>query len=810
VEKMSSTTIKVVIDGKGTVSGLTPVQNGLKNIATQAERTQQSVSKAVKFDFTASIPQLKGMQDRISGLSAAFSTFKTLSVGGLVGAAVIKGISSTIDKAVELENALIGVNSVAKAFGADTDAVKKAILDFTKDGLVSATDATLAFKQILSTGTELPKAIELMTSLKDVAAFNRQSFYSLGEAIIATTEGIKNGNSVKADAVGVTKNLSVLEAEYARSIGKTVGQLTDQEKMIARVTGFIRESAFAQGDAAKAADTYAGKISALSTAWDRLLARIGSTFTQSTLFNGAISITTKFLDYINNATREFTVDEKLKEAKRQLEGLNKQTGVAFEGNRNVRKNLEEYIKKLNEQKKIEDLRLAQGQYEAKVTRERINKEKELATEKEKQDKAEQARKKELNKIIEKYQDAGLSPLKKLEQQRDRELKIAGDNAQARLLIEKNFQEEKSKLEKATEDKQLARARKNAEIQAKLFEALVNAASDPFSAIETPEDVKAKGKEKQFKERVLLGRAAGVANLITEGAGGAQKLVAGIAGAAINTVILGLGDALQPLLNAFAQGPEAVRQMVKDFTGALPDVIEGFITAIPVFIEELANQLPVIVERLAEKAPAIITKLVEKAPAVAFALMTAMPKVALKFGQELIKNIPKVVGELARAVYDALKKVLEGLTGTGKNGFLSNPLGSIPGSKGGGIGGIAADVIGFGIGGPIFGDKISGGIKKFFGFAEGGEPMMARGGAPFQDSIPAKLMSGELVVDRRTTSKLKKSLDEGFGNAEMMAVLSEIKNLLSQPMMVTADAKVKDEAFANIMLRLDRNNKRIRA
>ena len=70
----------------------------------------------------------------------------------------------------------------------------------------------------------------MMLRFKDSAAFGRQGALSMGEAIEGATQGIKNQNSIMVDNVGVTKNLSIMRDEYAKSIGKKTSDLTDAEK----------------------------------------------------------------------------------------------------------------------------------------------------------------------------------------------------------------------------------------------------------------------------------------------------------------------------------------------------------------------------------------------------------------------------------------------------------------------------------------------------------------------------------------------------------------------------------------------------
>jgi hypothetical protein len=782
--------IKITINAKGVITGTKDVEAGFDKLRSKANQTQSDMKKALNVDVRASIPQLNKFSDGLGGVSNAFSTLKNLAVGGLIGSGVITGISAAVGESVKLENALIGVESVAKSFGQNTDAVKKAVLEFTKDGLVGATEAALAFKQVLSTGTDLPTAIKLLNSLKDTAAFNRQAFYSLGEAVVATTEGIKNGNSVRADAVGVTKNLSVLEKEYAASIGKTVGKLTDAEKMQARVTGFIREGAFASGDAAKLLDTYSGSMSGLSTAFDRALAKMGSFITQSGIVRTAIQATTSVLQAIGEDNDD--PELKIKRIRSQLAYLNKEKV----GDTRYRQNLDEELRLLeqqvNNQKRLTDAVSARKQVALDLKK--TNAETAKADQE-----ADEARLKRNDTLRKQLVDAGKTELQTLQDVRSRRLADAGSDANLRLLIEKDFQKKKLELEEkgAKESSRIAKSsiKEMIELQKLARQSLQEYASNPFGQSDTVRDLQAtradlvaqKGdgeSEELFKaigdidKKISsaesgrsLGVGAGIANSIVGGKEGAKGLVSGLASAGLDMIAPGLGQAAKPLLDAFTQGPEAVKSMVKEFAQALPDVVAGFIEAIPVFIETLADEAPMIIERLAEKAPEIISKLVEAAPRIMLKLQMMMPKIAISFATELIRNIPRIVNEAARAIYNAIVDIFNGM-------------------------------------GDFFGDANDWlGDATGFKFARGGE-VPSGAGTAFKDTVPAMLMGGERVLDRQTNTAFKRFVEGGGSSGGSDVLLARIISLLEMPMIVQSQVKVQEKAFADIILNMSRTGQRI--
>ena len=842
--------IKVTINAKGIITGVDEVNKGLKGVSDNAKKTSDDLKKAFKVDVTAAIPGLKDAKNAIGSISDAFSSAKTVIAGGLIGGAVIAGLREVVDSAQKFENALIGLKSVARATGQDVDAVALAAKDLASDGLVPLNQVASSLKSLLASGLNLEQSVKLFNALKDSAAFNRQGFLGLGEAIEGAAQGIKNGNSILVDNAGITKNLSVLQKEYAASIGTTVGKLTEAQKIQAAYVGILKEAAIFSGDAAKLSDTYSGATARLGAAYDRLTASLGSFITQSSVIKSLVAGTATFFNNVAESFEKQTPEKRIQAIRSQLAGFLKDV----ESSPYKTKLLEELAvleKQTAEQKKI-----AQASQE-KITAERNAK---TAAEELAKTNAESAAKqlKAIEKLKEKYKDAGLSELQRLQRVRDEDLKAAGNNADLKLLIERKYYDEVAKLEQRNANEAIKNANELNRLRKEAFQVLGTKAANPFAEINRPDFGGNRALEQEFNQRQTIGTVAGGLNLVAGGAEGAKSLVTGVAGLAIDSFVPGLGQALQPLLGALTAGPEATRQMVKDFAAAIPDLVEALIDAIPVLIEELANQAPIIIERLAEKAPDIITRLVKAAPRIIFKLVEnapkfifAMVKGAPQIIGAIIKGVPNLIGALiggivngvgrivgafvnaiisgagkiVSGIYNAIVKAFTGfadfvlgLLGLGKKNSLSKK----PGTQ-------SNDIVAFATTGPTGDSKINAGLnvitlggsgvatnvynegKKFFkrlGFASGGEVSSVRGGLPFQDSVPANLMAGEVVVDRVTTDKLKRFLDGGDGATS--AMMGQIAKMLAMPMTVESSLELNQREFANIILTLNRTNQRLNA
>jgi len=220
----------------------------------------------------------RGFNTGIKSLTRTLRNF-----AGVVGVAfgigaVVKFGATAVSQASALASALTGLQSVVQGQGKSFSAAKSFIDDYISDGLVPATNAITAYKNLALRGYDTSQIQETMTILKDTAAFGRQASLSMGDAVQSATEGLKNENSILVDNAGVTKNVAKMWQDYARSHGLSVASLTQEQKIEAELIGLRQESIFQTGDAAKMADTYAGKVAGLSNAFYKLKVGVGNVF----------------------------------------------------------------------------------------------------------------------------------------------------------------------------------------------------------------------------------------------------------------------------------------------------------------------------------------------------------------------------------------------------------------------------------------------------------------------------------------------------------------------------------------------------
>lgn len=208
------------------------------------------------------------------------SSFNRIVASTLIMGTASKKLLGVIDESVEAankyQNALLGLDSISKAFGVDAIKAKEAAESLAKDGLLTVADSARGLKNLLQSGFSLPQAVKLMERFKDSAAFGKQAALTFGDAVASATEGIKNGNSILVDNAGVTKNLSRILEEAGFSAQDLMRATTDASVRQALFKGIVKETNAQVGDAAKLADSFAGEQAKLGAQTTILKQQIGA------------------------------------------------------------------------------------------------------------------------------------------------------------------------------------------------------------------------------------------------------------------------------------------------------------------------------------------------------------------------------------------------------------------------------------------------------------------------------------------------------------------------------------------------------
>jgi hypothetical protein len=239
---------------KATSTG--PVGNPFKDMTTGAETAaQQAAAVRTQQEKLAAFlgqPLPDPTQPLQAGLEAtavkAGSLVRTLADLG-VAAAIAGFVASSVKEFNRMEDAYRSLEVVANGSGAGIVAAWKQANNLASDGLMTVEESAKALQNLLQRGFSLDQAVAAIKGFKDMSVLGRDANVSLGEAVIKSTEQVKNATHFWND--------------YAITHGKTIAELTQTEKAQAELNGILAESAGYAGQADKAAQ-------GLGAAWGKL------------------------------------------------------------------------------------------------------------------------------------------------------------------------------------------------------------------------------------------------------------------------------------------------------------------------------------------------------------------------------------------------------------------------------------------------------------------------------------------------------------------------------------------------------------
>lgn len=295
---------------------------------------------------------------------------------------------------------------------------------------------------------------------------------------------------------------------------------------------------------------------------------------------------------------------------------------------------------------------------------------------------------------------------------------------------------------------------------------------------------------------------------------ALPAILGLVVAALESIVVGIFDSLASIINKI---PELVNVILKALPRvlqrilkAIPGIIKAIAVALPIVIRQLADALPGIIEVLAENIGPIVEALVEgilvAVPTIVFSLVDSLifKGGIFRIVGSLVKGLANSIGGAFTGIFKALAGVFSGAIKFPKidfsgfslaiskffNAILNLPitiadaiikaLGLKKGTGPGTTAQIFSTDFDVGISNLLGGAK----RKSILGFAEGG---LVPSGFP-NDTFPARLTSGEQVIDRTDNKRLSRFLD------------SQEK---STPQIININLKVGESELAKVLFNLNR-------
>lgn len=746
-----------------------------------------------------------------------FNTFKAgaLRLAGPIGAVVggFAAIRQGINDAVEDAKLTRQIEASLLAVGDASSDTVQGILDFAdaiqkttgvSDDLVKST-----FIVAQNFGISTDKAKELTVAAIDLAAATGTDVESAVRLLGGTFDG----------TVGKLANYG----EEFRNLTKEQLEAGDAIDIVSKKFG---------GSAAKDLDTFSGRLGQLSNSFGSFLKEIGKTVTESPAVQAALSATAEGIDEVTEA---------IKRSKQEEESRDFSFGASVLGASGAYIQAAENIRQTNEQlKAFRDIEIGgqskavadgfagiveQAQGASSATADFVTRLQSLPKAKapeelaktgkaleEAKKKAEEAAKafKQLESKVGSTSSDEITKIKARYEQERREVesfsaKYVEYRTQAAQLIvnlEKNKADEIYKYNLEQSQKLNDEIRKNAEQQKSFLQSVFDNPFGNFAEKFNLQIVRAVEFAKSgidlgspFKEGEVAASITGGLAAALQGEAGAKKALAQVAeGIGQSFGIPGLG-AITELLS---RGPEETEKFIRSFVEAIPVLIEAIVKAIPVLVETLIDVL--LFEGGLER---IIGALIRATPRIAISL-------AVAFRDAIVNGANAIGNAIGQFFSDALNSIFEPIQD------LFKPLEDALNFVGNLINQLFQPIVDlidaitglFGKGGG------KGWLAETFGFSKGGLVYAADGF--FQprgtDTVPAMLTPGELVVPRDMVGELGAFLNSQMSQApgSDAAMLSAIYAAVSGPIVVKTEAKVNQQAFADIILQLNRQNARLTA
>lgn len=271
----------------------------VKKEETEANRTererQRVIQETARKAREAAQAEKQAAQERKEA-------YRVLSVTAGVGfGAIVLAIKKATDENNKLTASMTGLDSVAVGNLGTYDKIKTKLQEIQADGMIPLTNATAAYKNLISRYKDEDVAIQMFNRLANSAAFGRQAHLSLGEAIEGASEGLKNENSTLVDNAGVTENVSQMWAKYAASIGKGANSLSLAEKRQAEINGVMEATRFQVGDLTKLQNQLSGQMAKATAETTMTAAAFGNTLepAMSGVVGGFAGLMKVVKDFIN-------------------------------------------------------------------------------------------------------------------------------------------------------------------------------------------------------------------------------------------------------------------------------------------------------------------------------------------------------------------------------------------------------------------------------------------------------------------------------------------------------------------------------
>lgn len=249
--------------GRGAEKGASAAAKGMRNAGGAADDMSRRVSRGSK-RATQGMSTLARTARR---LVAAFLALRAVQ-------AVTQYLRDSVSAAEDLQRAMLKVESASRLFDVSQEMMSENVQRARRELQLSAGQAaelTVQTTKLAARAGQASESWNLMASALDLGAAQGYSATEVAVALEQTLRGLDEGTDKL-----LQKNPSQVYEDYARSIGTTVGRLTDVEQKQALVTAITDEAAKVQGAYGEMLESDIGRLGRYRTRMTEVRQTIGT------------------------------------------------------------------------------------------------------------------------------------------------------------------------------------------------------------------------------------------------------------------------------------------------------------------------------------------------------------------------------------------------------------------------------------------------------------------------------------------------------------------------------------------------------
>lgn len=313
--KLSIDTIKAITGLKSLSKEQKEIDNTAKSLDTSLKNEASAIQK-VGDESDKSAKKVKKLAESgkdLKNTENAFVGFAKTAAAAMAGLFAVDKVvdfaKESIEAFKEAEKGYKSFASSVKANGESMYNAMNAVNEITKNGGITSSQAQEALVNYMRMGFDVKEAKEQILREMDLATDRGQAHYkTAGEAVVVASQGYLQGNSTNSDATGNSKNMSKQYEDYAKSVNKTVDQLTELDKKHAIQRESMKIHVEVAGAAARASDTLAGAEAKLNIEYTKTKETVGQALAPAYKLLLSILVTIpKFIRSVISNFKEFGV-----------------------------------------------------------------------------------------------------------------------------------------------------------------------------------------------------------------------------------------------------------------------------------------------------------------------------------------------------------------------------------------------------------------------------------------------------------------------------------------------------------------------